>query len=143
EVAGAWRAWQRVQAARRDAEAEVEQARRDEAFLRHAVAELEALDPKPGEEATLSETRTLLMHRGQVIEAMRAALAELSGDRGADATLAAAQRRLDRIADKAGGQIEPVLAALDRAAAEIAEAAALLQRLNEIGRASWRYRVFI
>lgn len=130
EVARAWRAWQQVQAARRDAEAEVEQARRDEAFLRHAVAELEALDPKPGEEATLSETRTLLMHRGQVIEAMRAALAELSGDRGADATLAAAQRRLDRIADKAGGQIEPVLAALDRAAAEIAEATALLQRLS-------------
>lgn len=129
-VAEAWDAWQRVQAARRETEAAMEQARRDEAFLRHAVGELEALDPQPGEEATLSETRTLLMHRGQVIEAMREALADLSGDRGADAALAAAQRRLDRIADKAGGQIEPALAALDRAAAEITEATALLQRLS-------------
>src|SRR5690606_1386583 len=49
---------------------------------------------------------------------------------GADAALAAAQRRLDRIATKAGSQIEPILAALDRAAAEIADATAELQRLS-------------
>src|SRR5690606_36292195 len=80
EVARAWGGGQWGEAARRDAEAEVGRPRRDVAFLRHAGAGLEPLDPKPGEEATLSETLTLRMQRGQVIEAMRAALAELSGD---------------------------------------------------------------
>ena len=130
ETAATWRTWRQLQDARVEAEADLQRAQRDEAFLRHAVAELEAMDPKPNEEAALSETRSLLMHRGQVIEAMQAALAELSGDRGADAALAAAQRRLDRIAAKAGSQIEPILAALDRAAAEIADATAELQRLS-------------
>ncbi|WP_119459291.1 DNA repair protein RecN [Rhodospirillaceae bacterium SYSU D60014] len=130
ETAEAWRAWRRLQDARAEAEADLQRAQRDEAFLRHALGELDALDPKPNEEAALSETRSLLMHRGQVIEAMQAALAELSGDRGADAALASAQRRLDRIAAKAGSQIEPILAALDRAAAEIADATAELQRLS-------------
>ncbi|MEX0807933.1 MAG: DNA repair protein RecN [Dongiaceae bacterium] len=123
-----WREWRSTVAAREAAEAQLVSARREEAFLRHAVAELTAMDPKPGEEAQLSEERTRLMNAEKLGEAVQGALGELIGERGADNQLAGAQRRLDRIADKAGKAIEPAISALDRAANELAEAIRELQR---------------
>ncbi len=49
------------------------EAQRDEAFLRHAVEELDALDPRPGEEAELGEKRNRLMHREKLVEGLNAA----------------------------------------------------------------------
>ncbi|GIK98581.1 MAG: DNA repair protein RecN [Alphaproteobacteria bacterium] len=135
-VAEAWRAWRAAAAARAEAAAEIAEARRDEEYLRHAVNELDALDPKPGEETELADQRSTLMHRGKLVEALEAALAELAGDggRGVESAIAAAQRRLDRLAaqpglDAALDRIEPAVAALDRAAAEAADAVAVLERL--------------
>jgi DNA repair protein RecN (Recombination protein N) len=125
----AWNGWQSAKAAREAAEARLAAARRDEAFLRHAVAELEALKPAAGEETSLAAERTLLMNREKLGEALSAAHGALSGEGSADERLAQAQRRLDRIADKAGEQIQPVMAALDRAASELAEAVHALQSL--------------
>ncbi|MGQ9365422.1 DNA repair protein RecN [Azospirillum sp. ST 5-10] len=127
QVAAAHRAWRQVEDARAGAAAEIARARAEEEYLRHAVAELDALAPKPGEEEELAETRAVLMHREKVVEAMNQAFAELSGERGAERLLASAARTLTRIADKAGGRLDPVIAALDRAAAEAEEAAGALQ----------------
>jgi DNA repair protein RecN (Recombination protein N) len=127
-VASGWRDWRNAFAAREAAEAQLVSARREEAFLRHAVAELTAMDPQPGEEALLAEERTRLMHAEKLGEAVEGALGELVGERGADSQLAGSQRRLDRIADKAGRTIEPAIAALERAANELAEAIRELQR---------------
>ena len=55
EVAQSWRRWQAVLAARDAAAERLAAAQRDEAFLRHAVEELQALDPQAGEEAALTE----------------------------------------------------------------------------------------
>ncbi|WP_245593411.1 DNA repair protein RecN [Azospirillum halopraeferens] len=126
-VAAAHRAWRQVEDARANAAAEIARARAEEEYLRHAVAELDALAPKPGEEEDLAETRAVLMHREKVVEAMNQAFAELAGERGAERLLAAATRTLSRIADKAAGRLDPVIAALDRAAAEAAEASSALQ----------------
>jgi DNA repair protein RecN (Recombination protein N) len=126
-TAEAWRGWRAKAAERTTAAAEIERAAREEAYLRHSARELVQLAPKPGEEAALAETRALLMNRDQILEAMDSAHGELSGDAGAEARLTAAQRRLRRIAEKAGGAVQPVLEALDRAAAETAEAVRLLQ----------------
>ena len=135
-VAEAWRAWRAADAARAEAAAEIAEARRDEEYLRHAVNELDALDPKPGEETELADQRSTLMHRGKLVEAIEAALAELAGDgaRGVESAIAAAQRRLDRLAAQPGldavlARIEPATAALDRAGAEAADAVAQLERL--------------
>jgi DNA repair protein RecN (Recombination protein N) len=128
-VRNAWREWRTTAAARAAAEAALAQARRDEEYLRHAVAELNDIEPRAGEEAELTETRRLLSNREKVLEAAHAAFDELTGDRSADARVMAAQRRLDRIADKAGDLTAPVIAALDRAAAEIADAADRLRRM--------------
>jgi len=126
-VFAAHRAWRQVEDARANAAAEIARARSEEEYLRHAVAELDALAPKPGEEEQLAETRAVLMHREKVVEAMNAAYAELSGERGVERALASALRTLTRIAEKAGGALDPAIAALDRAATEAAEGIAALQ----------------
>jgi DNA repair protein RecN (Recombination protein N) len=135
-VAAAFGSWRAAVAARESAAAEVAQARRDEEYLRHAVGELDAMDPQPGEEATLAEQRSVLMHREKLVEALDGALSELAGDggRGVEGAIAAAQRRFDRLLAQPGlgsiaEQLAPVTGGLDRAAAEAAEAIAQLQHL--------------
>ncbi len=129
ELAQLWRGWRAAGTARAELEVQILQARRDEEYLRHAVGELTAIEPKAGEEAELSEQRRLLMNREKLLEALTAALEDLTGSDGADHGLRSAQRRLDRIADKAGDLVAPVIAALDRAGSELMEATAALERL--------------
>jgi DNA repair protein RecN (Recombination protein N) len=128
-TAGAYRAWRAAKDALDGAHAELEKARADEDFLRHATGELELAAPQPDEETQLVGERQQLMHREQILEAIEAAHGELAGERGADRALAAASRRLQRLADKAGPALEPVVAAIDRAASELADGIAGLQRL--------------
>ncbi|MEJ2027377.1 MAG: AAA family ATPase, partial [Limibacillus sp.] len=119
-------AWKAAERDRAEAAARLEKARGDEAFLRHALGELEALDPKEGEEAELAERRSLLMHATQVLEAMEEALTQREGAEGG---MAAAQRRLERAADKAGGRLDAIIAGLERSVAELEEARIGLQSL--------------
>ena len=130
-VAAAWKQWQEARQARSTAEAEIAAARRDEEFLRHAAEELAGLDPQPGEEAGLAEQRSLRLHRSKLVEAIQAAVEELSGEDGSEQQMNRARRRLDRIADKAQGRLDPATAALDRAQAEIAE---VIQQLDRLAR---------
>ncbi|MGE0714370.1 MAG: DNA repair protein RecN, partial [Alphaproteobacteria bacterium] len=101
----------------------------DEGFLRHAVAELEALDLQPDEEARLAEERAQLSHRERVLDAARAALAEIEGDRGAESRIAAAARLAARQAERAAGRFETAIGALDRSLNELREAAAALSAI--------------
>jgi DNA repair protein RecN (Recombination protein N) len=128
-TAAAYRAFRQASDALAQANAELEKARADEDYLRHAAGELELADPQPDEETALVAERQQLMHREQLLEAIEGAHGELAGERGADRALAGAARRLQRLADKAGPGLEPVMAALDRSAAELAEAVSGLQRL--------------
>ncbi|QQP92326.1 DNA repair protein RecN [Skermanella sp. TT6] len=130
QVSAAYRAWRQVEAAREEAAEEIARARAEEDYLRHAVAELDELRPRPGEEEELAETRTVMMHREKVVEALNAAFGELAGERGVERGLNGAHRALMRIIDKAGGRLEPVIGALDRALAEVADAVATLQALS-------------
>ncbi|HYE49817.1 MAG TPA: DNA repair protein RecN [Azospirillaceae bacterium] len=129
-VAAAHRSWRQAEQARRTAADEAGRARAEEEYLRHAVAELDQLSPREGEEAELAEKRQVLMHREKLVEAINGAFADLSGDRGAERGLAGALRTLTRIADKAGGRLDPVISVLDQAAAEVSEAARTLQALS-------------
>jgi DNA repair protein RecN (Recombination protein N) len=129
-VAEAWRRWQSAREARGAAEAEIAAAKRDEEYLRHAAEELSGLAPQPGEEAGLAEQRSLMLHRSKLVEAMETALGELAGERGGESQMNQARRRLDRIADKAQGRLDPAIAALDRAQSELAEAVSALTRLS-------------
>jgi len=128
-VAAAWRDWQDATARRREAEERLARARRDEEFLRHAAGELAMLKPEPGEAQRLAGQRALLMQGEKLVEALTAAEAHLTGEGSADQQIAQAQRRLDRLAERAGGQLAPLLEALDRASGELADAVHRLQSL--------------
>jgi DNA repair protein RecN (Recombination protein N) len=132
-VAGLWRDWRLAVEARTEAERALAQDRHDESFLRHALSELDSLQPQPGEAEVLAEQRALLKHREQLIAAMTEAVGRLSGDGGAggaEAAVGGARRVLEQAADKAGGRLEGALAALGRAAAEIEDALAQIHSLS-------------
>lgn len=119
---GAWRA--RSDALRDLAEADAKLAaiRAEEDFLRHAVAELNKLNPKPGEEATLDANRRSMQSAAR-IRADIARAHEVLGQ-GADHALQDALRWLSGAADKAEGRLDAPLAALERALVELGEALA-------------------
>ncbi len=123
--------WRRAADARSRAAAQLEAARRDEDFLRHAVDELDTLEPRAGEEQELAQRRNLLMNGEKLMEALNEAAAELAGGdgrRGVEDSLRIAGRQLERVADKADGRLDGVIAALDRALSEVAEGQALLEK---------------
>jgi len=126
----AWAGWRAAARARKEAEAALHRARGEEDFLRHAVEELNALDPHPGEETTLAERRSVMMHGEKLVEGMNAALAALAHKGEVEANLRTAERALERVAAKAEGRLDPVIAALARAADEAAEARNLLDRVS-------------
>jgi DNA repair protein RecN (Recombination protein N) len=127
----AWQGWRAAAAARQEAVDRLARARADEDYLRHALAELDAMAPQDGEEDRLAETRATLMHREKLIAGVTGALAELAGEpaggKGAEHALNAASRVLERIGDKAAGRLDPALAAVTRALVETAEAIAQLE----------------
>jgi len=127
-VRASWQSWRAARTEREAAEAARAKAAADEEFLRHTLGELDALKPKPGEESVLAEQRARMMHGAQVAEAMAAAAKELSGDRGADHALNMAARALEKVRDKAGGLLDPAIAALERALVETEEARAALEQ---------------
>ncbi|MEM6760735.1 MAG: DNA repair protein RecN [Pseudomonadota bacterium] len=129
----AWRAMGQAQKALTEAEAAMAAIREEEEFLRHAVSELEALAPEPGEEETLDTQRRLMQGAERVREDVARAHQAL-GYEGAEGAIGDAMRWLEGVADKAEGVLDAPLAALSRAMAELDEASdgvvAALDRLN-------------
>ncbi|MEO0400827.1 MAG: DNA repair protein RecN [Pseudomonadota bacterium] len=117
----AWRAMGAAQTALDQAEAAMQAIRAEEDYLRHAVAELDALDPQPGEEATLDTNRRVMQGAERIREDVQSAHKTLGHD-GAEGALNNAIRWLDGVADKAQGQLDAPLAALTRAMAELDDA---------------------
>ena len=119
----AWRARSAARAGLTAAEAALAAARGEEDYLRHAVAELDKLDPFPGEEADLDTKRRVMQAaekiRGDVVRA-RSALS----DQGAEGQLMDAQRWLEGVAGRAEGALDGALASLARVMIELGEAQA-------------------
>ncbi len=125
----AYESWRRAEETRLAIAAEVEQAAREEDYWRHMLAELDELAPASGEEATLAETRTRLMNREKLGQAIDEALAVLGGEGGGIAArLAGAQRLIERVAARASTMLEPAAAALERTRVELEEAGLLLEQ---------------
>ncbi|AXI46023.1 DNA repair protein RecN [Sulfitobacter sp. SK012] len=95
--------------------------RAEEEFLRHAVAELDKLDPQAGEEAIL-DTQRRTMQSAEKIRADVVNAYEVLGHSGAEAQLSDAMRWLDGAAAKADGHLDAPMAALDRAMVELDDA---------------------
>ncbi|HRY22740.1 MAG: DNA repair protein RecN [Geminicoccaceae bacterium] len=126
-------AWRGLEAEILESRARVEQARREEDYLRHRLLELEALAPEAGEEERLAEERSRLLHKGKLVTALEEALALVAGPEAALARLGSAERRLARAPEVATSLVEPALAALGRALIEAGEAEAQIEEaLREV-----------
>jgi DNA repair protein RecN (Recombination protein N) len=102
--------------------AEVERARREAEWLRHAVDELGRLAPQTGEETSLADRRTAMMQAEKSAEDLRATLDAVSGPQSPLLPLATAVRRLERRAAQAPALVEPIVKAIDAALNALDEA---------------------
>lgn len=124
-LAAAYAAWRDAQAAESEAASARQAARREEDTLRHAVDELETLAPEIGEEERCAAARARLLNGQKIAEALESARAEMAagGAAGGVATrLRAAQGSVARSAPHAGGALDALAGALERAAIETEEA---------------------
>ena len=120
-LAAAYAAWRDAQAAESEAENARQATRREEDELRHAVAELETLAPEIGEEERCAAARARLLNGQKIAEALESARAEMVTG-GVATRLRAAQGAVARAAPHAGGALDDLAGALDRAAIEAEEA---------------------
>lgn len=131
DVKQAWSVWGAARRTLDEAHARLAEARRDEDFLRHAVDELTALAPEPGEDVTLDQERRRLMNAEKLIQGMNDAATALTEGRGVEGALQSALGTLDRLSEDAGGALEETLGALERALNEASEATSLLDRVSQ------------
>lgn len=118
KVRAAWRDWAAARKAHTAAKTKLAEVQAEEEYLRHAVAELDALHPEPGEEAVL-DTRRRMMQASEKIRADIAKAGEALGLQGAEGSLTDASRWLIGAAEKAEGALDAPLTAIERAMAEL------------------------
>jgi DNA repair protein RecN (Recombination protein N) len=126
-------AWAAQRAARHtlaEAEGALARAAAEEEFLRHAVAELDKLNPQAGEDEALDARRRLMQGAGRIREDVAKALMALS-DEGAEGRMRDALRWLDGAADRAEGRLDSAMEALNRALIELGEAQGGVERALE------------
>jgi len=128
DVAAAYKTWRDINAALSAAAEAQRMARENEEFVRHAVDELRALAPQPGEESALAEQRKILQYQEQISAAMTEAQEALNADEGVEVMLSRALDALERAQSKAGGKLDDTVAALGRAISETADASGFLER---------------
>ncbi len=93
----------------------------DQAFLEHAMAELDRLAPGAGEDGQLAAERKLLQHAEGALGELRAAGEALGADGAYESRIAQALAGLERLGDKIGGS-NPARAALDMAISALEKA---------------------
>ncbi|MCP1229735.1 DNA repair protein RecN [Acetobacter indonesiensis] len=152
EVSRAYTRWQKLSTELTAARRTLQEAAREEEWLRHTVEELGTLAPQPNEETMLAEQRHALQQAERRGEAIAAAQSELTPrDRrnaGPAAALRGASRALQRLlpapsaepalADPLEARTNEALAALESAETALAEAENLLSRLADESEANPR-----
>ncbi|HZL41375.1 MAG TPA: DNA repair protein RecN [Pseudolabrys sp.] len=121
KVAEFWQARRAAEDAAQAHRAEVERAKREGDWLRHAVDELDKLAPQSGEETALADRRTGMMQAEKVAEDLRDAHDVIAGASSSVPALAGVIRRLERRAAQAPSLVEPAVKALDTALTALEE----------------------
>jgi DNA repair protein RecN (Recombination protein N) len=134
EVAASFAAYDSARIAADDLRHAQATAAADSDYVKAAVDELSALNAEEGEEVALAAERALLMNAARIAEDVSSASDLLSGERGAEAALAGALKRLSRMSDEARRAASAAEAALEQAYALTEEGRreldALLSRLE-------------
>ncbi len=130
-VASSFAEWQEAKARLDAAREALDNAARDREWLEHAVAELQAFNPQPGEEEQLAGERSDMQKGERVADDLKAVLESFDGPKSGIALIRGAARKLDRLAD-AHPMLADALTSLDRAVIEASEAE---DKLNAAARA--------
>jgi len=126
-VSDAFDGWQAAKMALEQAKQDFEAAEQDREYLEHSVAELAKFAPQPGEEQELALDRATMMKGEKLTGDLEAIRSAFDGSEGGLASLRAAARRLDRIAED-HPLLKEALEALDRSIIDASEAE---DKLNE------------
>lgn len=118
----AWRALAAANTALEQAQSELDAAKAEEEFLRHAVGELDTLSPLAGEEATLDSERRLMQASERVVGDITKAFQALGPRDGAEALLGDALRWLENAQDLAGAHVGEPIAKLHQVLDGLADA---------------------
>ena len=94
-------------------QARIAKAQADSEYLHHVHEELSKLKPRPGEEETLGERRSVMQQAEKVSGDLRDAYESVAGEGSPLTTFSALLRRLERRAVQAPTLMEPCLKALD------------------------------
>ena len=108
------------------AEADLQQAKDEEEWLRDAVEQLDLLAPVAGEDEALSQERSLFTNLEKIAEALVIADDALNAEAGAQNAIARALSAVDRVSEFAAGKLDEALDGLTRTNAELSEASAAL-----------------
>jgi DNA repair protein RecN (Recombination protein N) len=133
DVRKAWENWKQAREKLEQAQADIAATRLQEDYLTYTVAELEKLNPQPGEENILAEKRSFLLNREKMRGAFEQATDILESEAGIQSLLGKLHVTLERLADKAGGKMAPVLETINRAQSEIDELAYQVENLKSGG----------
>jgi DNA repair protein RecN (Recombination protein N) len=122
-----WQARRAAEEAAQRHRAEVDRARRESDYLRHAVEELSTLAPQAGEETALAERRASMMAAEKIAEDLREAHEQVAGTNSPVLPLSNAIRRLERRSTQAPQLVDPAVKALDTALNALEETRAHLE----------------
>jgi len=117
-----WDGWREAEAAEKAERERLARALGDADYIRHAVEELNALAPKPGDEQALADRRAMLMRAEKIAGDLREAHEAVAGSASPVPILSAALRKLERRAAEAGDIVGGPVKALDNALNALEEA---------------------
>ena len=129
-VSAAWNHWRAAEEKLAEARDAIAQAKADQDLLLAHIEELNALAPEEGEEQGLADARSAMQKGEKLSEDLEELRHLWDGSDSALATLRAAARRLDRIANE-HPLLTEALASLDRAVIEAGEAEGRLEKAAE------------
>jgi DNA repair protein RecN (Recombination protein N) len=130
QLAAAFEAWQRAEAARMRHDSEIAATRANADYVSHALEELRELTPERGEEEALASRRLLMMNAEKIAAELSEALDALQGEGTGGARLAAALRRIERQSAAAGPMLTSVAEALERVLSETNAARAKIEEVQ-------------
>jgi DNA repair protein RecN (Recombination protein N) len=130
-VAQAYAAWQQLRRARAEFETNAAAREAEREQVRWQVEELTKLAPKAGEWENVQAEQSRLAHAASLIEGARAAVDSLSeGEGAADSIVGNVSGKLAALAAY-DASLEPIVALIDGAQAQLQEAAADLRRYGD------------
>lgn len=112
-VKEAWKNWGKIQKKHDDALERIKTQQNDADFIRHAVSELEDLDPQIGEEAQLSDQRHIMKFSHELLSALNQSAEYIEGENGILMLIRQTQRRLEQANEKTDGKLEKLIHLFD------------------------------